>query len=322
MSEEGVFYTTKNAPNDIRLSNFKEIKQWHTETSLEFWPTKEKSVEKIAEGIFRNSGPETPIFTDASKILTLGSCFAERLRTWLKANQKISETLHVPEGLNNSFAVRQYIEWALTGDVSSDAYWYDQNESKGIHKWKSEEDQSIVKQKFQEQDAFIITFGLSEVWRDKKTKGVFWRGIPSKEYNSRIHECVITTVEENYSNMTRIIELIREHCGEDVPVIFSLSPVPLNGTFLGRSCVISDCVSKSILRVAMEEVNKQNFKNWYYWPSFEFAKWVPAHLPVSAFGGDPKPLKPHLTTDSRHVSEWVVGLIIDNFVKKFFKEKK
>jgi len=313
--------TVKHVEESIANSNFKNLK-WHTGESLDFWPTaamSQNNLNGVVTQLFEQSGPKEPIFTKQSRIMTMGSCFAMRIREWMQRNQQVSDTVFVPEGLNNSFAVRQFIEWALTGNRSSDAYWYDQAADKGIFKWESEEEQSQIKEKFKQYDGFVITFGLSEVWRDKNTKGVFWRGVPDGMFDVEKHECVISTVEENYDNMKRIIELIREHCG-DKPIIFTLSPVPLNATFVGRPCVVSDCVSKSILRVAIEQINQLNFNNWYYWPSFELAKWVPAHMDVKSFGGDPKPdKKGNKLTDSRHVAEWAVSNIIQNFVKKFFK---
>ena len=72
------------------------------------------------------------MFGDNDTVVTMGSCFADRLRNWLNANGKGTSYINVPEGLNNSFAVRQYLEWALTGDRSTDAYWYDNDKTLGV----------------------------------------------------------------------------------------------------------------------------------------------------------------------------------------------
>lgn len=304
--------TVKNWETSIAASN---LKGWYKKNDTRYWPTKSLSLNKIdsvSTELFNGYGPSSPIFNSNSKIMTMGSCFALRIREWMNKKQKQTQAFFVPEGLNNSFAVRQFIEWSLTGDKSQDAYWYDENTNKEIIKWHSDEEQIVVKEKFTNYDGFIITFGLSEVWRDKITKGVFWRGVPNNIFDPDKHECIISTVEENYLNMKRIIDLIHTYCGEK-PIIFTLSPVPLNATFQERSCIVSDCISKSILRIAIEMIEKEKIKNFYYWPSFEFIKWLPSHCDIKTFGSDPG-------VDSRHVSNWAVESIINNFSSKFFTD--
>ncbi len=302
--------TVKDYKNSIAASNYRG---WHTKENTNFWPNRDlmnNNIDSVSDSLFSQYGPPNPIFSNTSKIMTMGSCFAMRIREWMESFQKTSDTVFVPEGLNNSFAVRQFIDWALTGNRSSDAYWYDQDQDKNIFKWESAEEQKTVREKFINYDGFIITFGLSEVWRDKQTKGVFWRGVPNELFDPERHECVVSTVEENVQNMIQIIQLIQTHCGNK-PIIFTLSPVPLNASFQNRPCIVSDCVSKSILRVAIEEIQRQEFTNLYYWPSFELVKWVPTHADVKGFGEEDG-------LDSRHVSNWAVSTIIKNFVKKFF----
>ena len=150
-----------------------------------------------------------------------------------------------------------------------------------------------------------------KVWRDKKTKGVFWRGVPNKVFSPELHESVTSTVEENVNNMKRIADLIHQTCGEDKHIIYTLSPVPLAATFQNRPTMVSDCVSKSILRVALDEYfRKHNPKNVYYWPSFEMVRWVGPHTEIPTLFED---------NTTRHVNNSIVSIIIDNFVKAFFK---
>ena len=257
--------------------------------------------------VFKEYKPSQPLFNSNSKILTMGSCFADRLRLFLRMSGHAAENIDVPAGLNNSYAIRQFIEWALTGKQASDGYWYDEADGE-IIKYTTPSDHQLFRSAFQEMDGFVVTLGLSEVWRDKKTGGVFWRGVPKEMFNTEEHEYVLTSSTENAQNIQRIIELIREHCG-DKPIILTLSPVPLAATFSGKPCISADCVSKSILRVALNEIESQEFDGVYYWPSFELVKWVGAHTNFNAYGGD---------GSSRHVAEGLVKLIIDQFVGSFF----
>jgi hypothetical protein len=80
---------------------------------------------------------------------------------------------------------------------------------------------------------------------------------------------------------------------------------------MGRPTMISDCVSKSTLRVALDQFFMQ-YKpaTCYYWPSYEMVRWVGAHTDFPTLFEDNTP---------RHVNNKVVSIIIDNFVRKFFQ---
>lgn len=308
--------TVKEFEKSIASGNFKG---WHTESNLDFWPEKQiksKNLETIATHLFASFAPKSPIFNKNSKVATMGSCFAMRIREYMIRHKNQTDTIFIPEGLNNTYAVRQYIEWVLTGDRSLDAYCYDQNDKLGIHKWESKEEQASVKQKFINYDGYIITYGLAEVWRDKKTKGVFWRGVPEELFDEKSHECVVTTVDENVTNILKTIEIIQKNCGKHKPIIITLSPVPLKATFLNRSCIVSDNISKSILRISIDQA-LNGLENVYYWPSFEFVKWIPSHTGIKTFGAEDNFVGKKIP-DSRHVSNNVVEIIIKNFDKFFF----
>jgi len=300
--------------NNLSAGNFKNKNKWHSE-NLNYFPSKKEhfyDLNKLAEDfIFKNSGPDKPIFGGNDNLVTIGSCFADRLRNWLNANGKGTTYINVPEGLNNSFPVRQYLEWAITGDRSSDAYWYDNDPELGAYRWQPDQEQQKLFSHFKSISGIVVTFGIGEVWRDVETNNVFWRGVPANEYDEDRHKYETTTVQENVDNMRRIIELVKTHLGEDKVVIFTLSPVPLNATFTNRPTMISDCVSKSILRVALDQFfNENQYNGIYYWPSFEMVRWVGAHTYIPTLYED---------ETTRHVNNNIVKIIIDNFVKKFFR---
>ena len=124
---------------------------WHYGEILHSFPNPKKpdlfdDISLIAnEYIFKGFGPDIPIWTSKSMILAMGSCFAGRLSAWLRHNRKWCNYIDVPSGLNNSFAIRQYIEWALTGDRSTDAYWYNCNEDGKIANWEPPLEQKFSK---------------------------------------------------------------------------------------------------------------------------------------------------------------------------------
>lgn len=292
-----------------------EKELWHKDATITYFPREKEmfnDLDTLAQKyVFDTFGPEQPILDSNDKVVTMGSCFADRLRNWLKNNGKNADYINVPEGLNNSFAVRQWLEWVLTGDRSSDAYWYDNDKVKGIKKYEPEQEQKDLLKHFKKTNAVVVTFGLGEVWRDKETNMVFWRGIPAKNYDPTKHICETSTVQENIENFEKIVSLIKNYAGKDKTIIFTLSPVPLNATFTDRPTIVGDCVSKSILRVALDEFfRKTEYKDVYYWPSFEMVRWVGAHTDFPTLFEDDNP---------RHVNNAVVKVIIENFVRKFFK---
>ena len=72
----------------------------------------------------------------------------------------------------------------------------------------------------------------------------------------------------------------------------------------------ADCVSKSVLRVALDRVMSRELEGVYYWPSFEIVRWCGAHLPWRSYGLDDR--------NPRHVSRYLVAEIIDAFVESFY----
>lgn len=258
--------------------------------------------------IFQGFGPDSPTLSPSDSVITMGSCFADRLREWLKSQGKNADYLSIPEGLNNTFALKQYLTWAFTGVRDEKAYWY-----KDADKiYEPEQEQKDVLNHFKNSKAVVVTFGLSEVWKDMETGGVFWRGVPANIYDPEKHKCVSTTVEENINNIKDICDLIHTYAGEDTEIVLTLSPVPLHAAFSNQPTIVADCASKCILRAALHEfLNGQNKDNIYYWPSFELVRWVGDHIPLQTLFEDKTP---------RHVNNQIVGIIINNFVQKFFKQ--
>lgn len=291
---------------------------WHIERNLSFFPRDFDNNlaldEMIQSYIMQDMRPlARPLFDGRSKILTFGSCFAIELRKFLARHSSAARNISIPEGLNNTFAMRYFIEWCLTGDLSSSAYWYDTADSGQIVLLQPQEEQQYFKEALQSADGFIFTLGLAEVWRDKTNGHVFWRGVPQAVFNQDKHELVVSNAEENAANIQRIYELIQEHCGPK-PVLFTVSPIPLNATFRDMPCVLADCASKSILRTAVEYLALKNLPNAYYFPSFEVIRWLGAHMRRPTFG-DPKA---NASVDSRHVPPEVVEAIVKAFIRFYF----
>ena len=116
----------------------------------------------------------------------------------------------------------------------------------------------------------------------------------------------MTTVEENVSNLNAILDLLRR-ISPNVRLVVTVSPVPLHATFERTSAIVSDCVSKSTLRVAAEEFCKQHDDGVFYWPAFEMIKWVSPHREPFFGIDDGAP---------SHISDDAVGVVVDSFLER------
>ncbi|MCK0168611.1 GSCFA domain-containing protein [Jannaschia sp. S6380] len=220
--------------------------------------------------------PSARTVTPETRITAFGSCFAANISNWLaRRNYNIltrdegsnAYVVKCGEGMVNSFVIRQQFEWAFEGRRFEEALWHGYDaESYGY----DEEVRRQTLEIFSKTDLFILTFGLSEVWYDKVTGGVFWRSIPQEAYDPSRHKFRVTTVEENKDNIRAIHDLIRKH-RPDAKIICTLSPVPLIATFRPVSCISANSVSKAVLRVALDELMRElgDEGHLHYWPSYE-----------------------------------------------------
>jgi len=262
----------------------------------------------IREYVLPGHAPARPMLDETQSVLTVGSCFAGELRRFLSLAGVDASRFLIPPGLNNTFAILDFFSWCATGHHTGAGFRYERVASGEIRQWVPEAKRQSYAKVFSEAGAFVFTIGLAEVWQDRETGGVFWRGIPDEIFDADRHVFRLTTVEENARNLRAIVDVIRE-LNPKAPIVFTLSPVPLMATFRDISCLTADCVSKSVLRVALDHVMSQGCSGVYYWPSFEIVKWVGANLPWSTYGRKGK---------ARAIDRGIVRQIMDEFVSAFY----
>ena len=234
-------------------------------------------VNAVQDWVLHGWAPEAPLIRPSTQITAFGSCFATNISKWLSqrnfsvlnknGDAKAAYVVTMGEGMVNSFVIRQQFEWAWENKVFEEPLWHGYNaEEFGYDETVRLETKKI----FDETEVFILTFGLSEVWYDEPTGNVFWRTIPKDVYDPERHKFRVSTVEENKANMRAIYDLIRKH-RPDAKMIFTLSPIPLIATFRDVSCLTANSVSKSVLRVAIDELMRETREEGalYYWPSYE-----------------------------------------------------
>jgi hypothetical protein len=174
-----------------------------------------------------------------------------------------------------------------------------------------EEERLDWEKNLRECDLFIFSLGLATSFFDRET-GDFVLTVGGDVEGAALAELYQhrnTTVGENVVNVRHIIDQLRR-LNPEVKIVLTVSPVALGGTYERQSAVLADCVSKSTLRVTVEEILALGLPDIYYWPSFEMARWLGAHLTAKydpPFGAD--------DGRTRHVSVWLQDLIIGLFVE-------
>lgn len=284
---------------------------WYRGDSTNFLPSKAElnGPDALERFVLHGWAPEKPFIRKSSRITSFGSCFAVHVtrflhtrgyrvagRDWTVHNSHI---IRFGEGMVNSFAIRQQFEWGLEGKPFPEGLWF------GKEKEIASPDENVrleTETILKDTDIFIITLGLSEIWYDTVSGEAFWRAIPASMFDERRHGFRISSVDENRENLVAIHALVRKHRPKS-HIVFTLSPVPLSATFRPISCITASSVSKSILRVALDEFLRDTADPLvHYFPSYEMVKEV---------SSDP------YKEDNRHPKVEVVDWVLDTFERHF-----
>lgn len=220
--------------------------------------------------------PDSPFISHDTKITAFGSCFAEHISHHLakmgfKTTKERDSSIYVSsmgEGLVNVHSILQQFRWALDNWQPPTNLWHGYNaEEYDIN----EEIRIKTRSIFLDTDVFILTFGLSEIWYDEITQGVFWRAVPMQHYDEKRHKFRICTFTETKQCLRETLRLIKHYIPK-AKIVLTVSPIPLITTFRPVSCISANSVSKALIRAALDEVlreYKQDQQDIYYFPAFE-----------------------------------------------------
>lgn len=221
-------------------------------------------------GILDGFAPSAPFITKASPLVTMGSCFAQNVASNLSAAGYDVFTLPIADRLFTPVALRTFITEALRAARPIEEL---------REHWNLQQDQIDTMRALIIGGApVIITFGLSTVWVEKATgKPILDRSkkaatgllVPNPER----YEMRQMPVDEITEAMTDIIGALRQMNFSN-KIIFTLSPIPLIYSGSDYPVVAADCLSKSALRVAIDEIGRAKFRDIHYFPSFEILRWL------------------------------------------------
>jgi len=245
--------------------------------------TSETYVPKIEPKFHLNWGKDFNVFC-------IGSCFAREIELELQHKNCNVQTL-VPlasfenNGLMslmneyNAGSIAQRIKWAFESNDIGDKSIYLKNEKYVdllLNSEKSHDIEWIIERRKRINEVYktlpdanlvIITLGLTEVWYDKETN-FYLNRIPPFNVDPSRYELRILDVKNCFELLNTALKKITDI---NIPIVLTISPVPLKVTFSGKDPIIANEESKSTLRLVASMLSDSNPLIDYF-PSFETVK--------------------------------------------------
>jgi hypothetical protein len=160
----------------------------------------------------------------------------------------------------------------------------------------------VMREGAQEADVFVLTLGLTEVWRHNITGRYLCRpprsGFGGRPDLATFHS---STFLENYQNVRATLDLILTHFPKK-QVILTVSPVPLQATYTKADVGTANVESKSILRAVAGQICREYAENVSYFPAYEMATILPG---------------PVFQEDKRHVLPAFADRVVAAFLQAF-----
>lgn len=239
------------------------------------------------------------------KVATAGSCFAQHIARYLKKAGVTPLITEVPPDLvdaetaaayqygvysaryGNIYTTRQLVQlfdraygkfqpiddvWETDGRYF-DPYRPSVQPGGFISRDELESDRvqhlSCVRRLFEELDVFVYTLGLTEAWFNRQDGAVYpvCPGCGWGTHDADQHGFVNFDVDQVTDDLHAFLERLRS-VNPTSRVVLTVSPVPLAATAEDRHVLESTLLSKSVLRVAADMVQRAH-KNVAYFPSYE-----------------------------------------------------
>lgn len=271
------------------------------------WPDRRQTFEDprgMLERYLLRGCPGQPFITPDTVFMTLGSCFADNLARRLAAAGHKVNCEFVGEDINSTYANKCLLQWIEHGPVDGP--------TRVIDEVYGPARRERLRTGLRSSDVVVTTLGVAPCFFDRRTGEFAISSLKSTTGQEYLAEhCVMrtTTVAENRENLLEMLAAAERIAGRRPRFVVTVSPVALGGTTEFYSAVIADCLSKSTLRLACEEAIRAR-PDIIYWPSFEIVRWLGVHFTREAapvFGAE--------DGNTRHVSDWLVDLIVSLFIE-------
>lgn len=237
------------------------------------------------------------------RVATAGSCFASNLVPWLRksgvaylrSNESHPAFVDFPDYLGyddfsaaygNVYTARhllQLLQRALGKFAPSEDRWH----SNGVVidpfrpglRFPARDDEEFdiltrqhleaTRQIFAQATVFVFTLGLTEAWVSAVDGAAYpaCPGTVAGAFDETRHVFHNFTAEEVKSDLVAFVTLLRSF-NPKVRIIFTVSPVPLVATATDQHVLLATTYSKSVLRVAAQEVCNL-LADVFYFPAYE-----------------------------------------------------
>lgn len=143
---------------------------------------------------------------------------------------------------------------------------------------------AAVRRMFLKLNVLVFTLGLTEAWRSRRDGAIYpvAPGVVGGTYDPTLYEFVNFSVSDVVSDLREFIAKLRV-VNPKARLILTVSPVPLVATAEDRHVLVSTTYSKSVLRVASEEIVRSH-EGVCYFPSYEII--TGSHAPHEYFAPD------------------------------------
>ena len=246
-----------------------------------------------------------------TKIITVGSCFAQHISKWIKNNgfswvdsEPGNPELSLDSLNENGYGVfsfrtgniytpallKQWVTQALKLDKEldevffNDGCYYDAFRplipkdgfvSAQAARYARQETLTYIRSALQSSDVFIFTLGLTEAWTNRQ--GWIYPLCPGTvkgEFISEQHQFVNFTYDQILADLNATIDAILA-VNPKMRFLFTVSPVPLTATAEPEHILNATSYSKSVLRAAAGHLAKTRAEVDYF-PSYELISQFPS----------------------------------------------
>lgn len=255
--------------------------------------------------------PEAPFIDRTTPVVTIGSCFSGHIARTLSEAGLAVTNYDMSERIFTTFALKDFFEGVRAGHVPEALI--DDVESNRARV-------ETIRAALSEGATIILTLGLSFCWFEIETGRLVHSIVPGtrekydalggkagmKALFSRF-EMRPTSVADNAENLRHAIACIKAMNPAN-RIVFTVSPVPLQNCVAQQPMLTADYMSKSVLRLAIAEIEESVPEGVYYFPSFEIVRWAMPFVSQAVWGSA------KTDGDLRHVDPDVVTYVCSLFL--------